>query len=52
VENKSWDINSLKPFSIAEKEESFVNFNKVTRLLYSLVATYGVNTNEKKVNIT
>lgn len=49
VENKSWDINSLKPFSIAEKEESFVNFNKETSLLSSLVATYGVNPNEKQV---
>jgi putative aminopeptidase FrvX len=49
VENKSWDITRLKYFSIPEKQTSFINYNKETNVLSSLVAAYGVSPNEKQV---
>ena len=49
IENKSWDITGLKYFSIPEKQTSFINFNKETNILSSLVAAYGVSPNEKQV---
>lgn len=49
IQNKSWDITALQYFSIPEKQASFINFNKETDVLSSLVATYGVSPNEKQV---
>lgn len=49
VENKSWELSALKYFSIPETKASFINYNKETNLLSSLVATYGVYPNEKQV---
>ncbi|MDE3234562.1 MAG: M28 family peptidase [Bacteroidota bacterium] len=49
VEDKQWNIHSLKPLQDVVKEESFSGFHKEAGLLSSLISKYGVNPDEKPV---
>ena len=49
IENKSWNIASLKTISYFTANQTFNSFQKEENLLSALVSKYGVNPDEKPV---